>query len=176
MQLDHLGHALSRGRRKNNPIEPWAVTLVAVPAAALASGSPSNRGTQNAAAHRSGTSEHPGPDSSLPAKAKAYGRYCQGQGKRHVAGQAGTPFSQCVTAMAELNSRGQHLPESRLRVAEQEARGRPAGNPVQPVRRECGEAARGQAELVARASVGKGRAGTTPGEGGARPAAADSTT
>jgi hypothetical protein len=46
----------------------------------------------------------PGPSASLPAKAKAYGRYCQGQSKKHVVGQKGTPFSQCVTAMAKLAS------------------------------------------------------------------------
>lgn len=42
-----------------------------------------------------------GPSSTLPAKAKAYGKYCQNQSKKHVAGQKGTPFSQCVTAMAK---------------------------------------------------------------------------
>jgi hypothetical protein len=47
-------------------------------------------------------SDQPGPKAPLPAKAKAYGRYCQNQSKKHVAGQAGTPFSQCVTAMAKL--------------------------------------------------------------------------
>jgi hypothetical protein len=36
-----------------------------------------------------------------PAHANAYGRYCQNQSKRHVPGQKGTPFSQCVTAMAK---------------------------------------------------------------------------
>jgi len=46
----------------------------------------------------------PGPSSSPPAKAKAYGRYCQNQSKKHVTGQKGTPFSQCVTAMAKLAS------------------------------------------------------------------------
>jgi hypothetical protein len=44
----------------------------------------------------------PGPGASPPAKAKAYGRYCQNQSKKHVTGQKGTPFSQCVTAMAKL--------------------------------------------------------------------------
>ena len=44
----------------------------------------------------------PPPTASLPAKAKAYGRYCQNQSKKHIAGQKGTPFSQCVTAMAKL--------------------------------------------------------------------------
>jgi invasion protein IalB len=44
----------------------------------------------------------PGPNATLPAKAKAYGKYCQGESKTHVAGQSGTPFSKCVTAMAKL--------------------------------------------------------------------------
>jgi hypothetical protein len=39
------------------------------------------------------------------AKAKAYGRFCKGQSKKHsdaAEGTKGTPFSQCVTAMAKL--------------------------------------------------------------------------
>jgi hypothetical protein len=48
--------------------------------------------------------ETPGPDASLPKKAKAYGRYCKDQSKKHVAGEKGTPFSRCVTAMAKLAS------------------------------------------------------------------------
>ena len=44
---------------------------------------------------------NPGPNASLPEKANAYGRYCQGQSKKHVKGQKGTAFSQCVTAMAK---------------------------------------------------------------------------
>jgi hypothetical protein len=44
----------------------------------------------------------PGPNASAGAKAKAYGRFCQGTSKKHVEGQKGTPFSQCVTAMAKL--------------------------------------------------------------------------
>jgi hypothetical protein len=48
-----------------------------------------------------GTPVGPGPEASLPAKAKAYGRYCQGEIKKHVAGTPGTPFSACVTAHAK---------------------------------------------------------------------------
>jgi hypothetical protein len=44
----------------------------------------------------------PGPTASLPAKAKAYGRFCKGQSKTHVAGTPGTAFSKCVTGMAKL--------------------------------------------------------------------------
>jgi hypothetical protein len=47
------------------------------------------------------SSEQPGPSAPLSAKAKAYGHYCQNQSKKHIAGQMGTPFSQCVTAMAK---------------------------------------------------------------------------
>jgi hypothetical protein len=77
------------------------MALGVAPAAALATGSddhptpPSNQGT----AHKLST---PGPNASLPAKAKAYGKYCQGQSKKHVAGTPGTPFSKCVTDMAKL--------------------------------------------------------------------------
>ncbi len=78
-----------------------AIACVVAP---LAFGSPpTNPGTQNAANKKPGSTQ-PGPNASLPAKAKAYGRYCQGQSKTHVAGQKGTPFSQCVTAMAKLAS------------------------------------------------------------------------
>jgi hypothetical protein len=61
---------------------------------------PTNPG--NSAAHKPTTAGQPGPNATLPAKARAYGRYCQTQSKVHVAGQSGTPFSQCVTAMAKL--------------------------------------------------------------------------
>ncbi|HWM54153.1 MAG TPA: hypothetical protein VNO20_02015 [Solirubrobacterales bacterium] len=43
----------------------------------------------------------PGPKDGLPAQANAYGRYCQGESKKHVKGEKGTPFSQCVKAMAK---------------------------------------------------------------------------
>ncbi len=48
------------------------------------------------------TENPPGPNASAAAKAKAYGKSCQAQSKKHVAGQKGTPFSQCVTAMAKV--------------------------------------------------------------------------
>ena len=57
--------------------------------------SPSNDGTE----HKPAT---PGPKAGLPAKAKAYGRHCKGESKKHVEGEKGTAFSQCVTAMAKL--------------------------------------------------------------------------
>lgn len=42
----------------------------------------------------------PGPKAGMPEKARAYGRYCSGESRKRVAGEKGTPFSRCVTAMA----------------------------------------------------------------------------
>jgi hypothetical protein len=52
----------------------------------------------------------PGPKAGLPEKAKAYGRYCNDQSRKHVKGQKGTPFSQCVTAMAKAAHNGKLSP------------------------------------------------------------------
>jgi hypothetical protein len=91
-------------RSTKSAILATLAALMLAPAVALAAGPPDNQGTQTAAAHKPSSSSQPGPKASLPAKAKAYGRYCQGESKTHVAGQRGTPFSQCVTAMAKLAS------------------------------------------------------------------------
>jgi hypothetical protein len=42
----------------------------------------------------------PGPGASLPEKTKAYGAYCKAFSKKRAKGQAMTPFSRCLTAMA----------------------------------------------------------------------------
>jgi hypothetical protein len=69
--------------------------LAAVPGYAAAQGGPTHP------THPTHPST-PGPTAGLPAKAKAYGRFCQGESKKHVAGTPGTPFSKCVTDMAKL--------------------------------------------------------------------------
>jgi hypothetical protein len=59
---------------------------------------PDNQGT----AHKPAT---PGPRAGLPAKARAYGRFCKDESKKRsdaAEGTKGTPFSQCVTAMAKV--------------------------------------------------------------------------
>jgi hypothetical protein len=66
---------------------------------------PSNQGT----AHKPST---PGPQASPNAKAKAYGKFCQGESKKHVAGTPGTPFSKCVTDMAKLANGSAGSPRS----------------------------------------------------------------
>jgi hypothetical protein len=87
-----------------------ALALAVSSATALAYGQPTNvppQGKGNGPIYTPGnpgpggpTDPTPGPRAGLPAKAKAYGRYCQGQSKRHVKGEKGTEFSRCVTAMA----------------------------------------------------------------------------
>jgi hypothetical protein len=78
------------------------LALVATPA--FAHGTPP---TNPGAAHRPATAGQPStpsPSASLPSKAKAYGKWCQNQSKKRsdaAPGTKGTPFSQCVTAMAK---------------------------------------------------------------------------
>jgi hypothetical protein len=60
-----------------------ALILAAGPAGALAHGNPHGTTTK-------------------PQTAKAYGWYCRGESHKQVAGQRGTPFSQCVVAAAHL--------------------------------------------------------------------------
>lgn len=73
---------------------------------------PENQGTE----HKPAT---PGPKSGLPAQAKAYGRHCQGQSKKRsdaAEGTKGTPFSQCVKAMAKLATVRPTRPARRART------------------------------------------------------------
>lgn len=73
-----------------------AAALLLAPAAAVAGG------PEYAPEHPTHpTHPTPGPKASLPEKAKAYGVHCRGFSKKHVKGQKGTPFSNCVTAMAK---------------------------------------------------------------------------
>ena len=68
-----------------------ALMLAMVPATATATGPNYNPG---------GPKYHPqGP----PPHGHAYGFFCKGFSKKHVKGQKGTPFSQCVKAMARAN-------------------------------------------------------------------------
>jgi hypothetical protein len=85
-----------------------AAAVLAVPAVALAGGPPSDpggahkkgNGPTTSTAGNAAAATDPGPGAGLP-PGKAYGVHCQNQSKQQVAGQTGTPFSQCVTAMAK---------------------------------------------------------------------------
>jgi hypothetical protein len=81
-------------------IIPAVLALGAAPALALAD--PPSHPSGPPASVTTGKPTTPGPKASLPTKAKAYGTYCKAESKKHVSGMKGTPFSQCVTAMAKL--------------------------------------------------------------------------
>ena len=80
-----------------------------------------------------------GPDTSLPAKAKAYGKLCQGESKQHVAGTPGTPFSKCVTDMAKLANGSTNSPRS---ACKDESKKHVAGTPATPYSRCVSSAAK----------------------------------
>jgi len=83
-----------------------ALALATAPAAALAV-QPTDPGSQgNGPQYAPDKPETPGPGASLPEKAKAYGVYCRTESRKHVEGEKGTPFSQCVTAMAKAAKNG----------------------------------------------------------------------
>jgi hypothetical protein len=87
-----------------------AVVLGLVPAVALAHG-PGGGNLQNAPGHTHTAGS--GPSTSATASGKAYGRLCQAESKRHVAGQSGTPFSTCVKDMAQA-AQNTHLNPHRV--------------------------------------------------------------
>jgi hypothetical protein len=72
------------------------------PPAGSPSGDHSQAGSHPAVTQTPAAETPPGPNASAEAKAKAYGKKCQAFSKKHVAGQKGTPFSQCVTALAKV--------------------------------------------------------------------------
>jgi hypothetical protein len=80
-----------------------ALSLAAAPAMALGDSTHSQGNSQEHGPEYAPGQVTPGPNATLPEKAKAYGVYCQKEGfsKKHVKGQKGTPFSQCVNAMAK---------------------------------------------------------------------------
>ncbi len=51
-----------------------------------------------------GTTGATGPKAAKAPKGNAYGFYCKSASKKHVKGQKGTPFSQCVKALKAMDS------------------------------------------------------------------------
>ena len=64
-------------------------------------------------------------------KAKAYGKYCQGESKKHVKGEKGTAFSRCVKAMAKADA------ASTEAKADAEKDGTEAKSPKQIAKQAC---------------------------------------
>lgn len=96
-------------------------------------------------ASAAGPGDHPtGPSSNHPTththkargvhpghglKANAYGKLCQDQSKKHVAGTPGTPFSKCVTDMAKLAKGSSTSPRA---ACNDESKKHTAGTPGTP--------------------------------------------
>lgn len=81
-----------------------AVAALAIPAVALAAKPthPGNNGKQKSASQKPSSSQQAKTKPKAP-QAKAPGYFCQGESKKHTPhGDKGTPFSQCVTAMAKM--------------------------------------------------------------------------
>jgi hypothetical protein len=78
------------------------LSVLASPALAASLKAPAHPGKPGVPANGQSGAKGPTGAAGPAAKGKAYGYYCQNQSKTHVAGQKGTPFSQCVTAMAKL--------------------------------------------------------------------------
>jgi len=73
-------------------------------------GAPSGQGPHYVPGEPAPGNPTPGPKTGLPEKAKAYGRYCKGESRKHVKGEKGTAFSRCVTAMARAANHSQMAP------------------------------------------------------------------
>jgi hypothetical protein len=78
-----------------------------------------------------GDGGHPGKSTSptTASKAKAYGKFCQGESKTHVAGTPGTPFSKCVSDMAKLANGSATSP---AKACANESKKHVAGQPKTP--------------------------------------------
>jgi hypothetical protein len=75
-----------------------ALVLAVVPAMALAA--PSEKGAEKGKGSEKKADPTPGPKAGLPAKAKAYGRYCKEASRKKEEGEKQSEFARCVTRMA----------------------------------------------------------------------------
>lgn len=129
-----------------------AAPAFAIPANPGTAHMPDNQGTQHIPTKTTPaptTPVTPGPNASATAKGKAYGKYCADQSKKHVAGQKGTPFSQCVTAMAKIATGKTSNPTTACKT---ESKKHVAGQKGTPFSRCVSAAAKLKADLAAAAS------------------------
>jgi len=70
-----------------------------------------------------------GKPEGIAGKAKAYGKYCKEESRKHVEGTPGTPFSQCVKAMAQA-AKHEHMAPGR--ACKEESRKHVKGTPGTP--------------------------------------------
>jgi hypothetical protein len=68
-------------------------------------------------------------NSGQSSQAKAYGKLCQTESRKHVAGTPGTPFSKCVTDMAHIANGSTTNP---AKACQNESKKHVAGTPGTP--------------------------------------------
>ena len=95
--------------------------LGTLPAVALGATGGHPQSSKGSTTHTTGSGQ--------PSKAKAYGKLCQGESKKHVAGTPGTPFSKCVTDMAQLANGSSTNP---AKACQNESKKHVAGTPGTP--------------------------------------------
>ena len=84
-----------------------------------------------------------GSQSNSQGHAKAFGKLCSAESKKHVAGQKGTPFSQCVAAMKKAASGKANSPGQACKGLSKKHVAGMKAHPLQPVRR-CGRPPTGE--------------------------------
>jgi hypothetical protein len=105
------------------------MALSVTPAVAVAAG-PGNHPTGPPAKQPiTHTHKTPGSHPGHGAKSNDYGKLCQGQSKKHVAGTPGTPFSKCVTDMTKLAKGSSSSPRA---ACSDESKKHIAGTPGTP--------------------------------------------
>jgi hypothetical protein len=77
--------------------------VLAVASALVVAGAPAKSGNGNG---NGNSVTGPSGAKGKKGKARAYGKRCKGVSKRHIAGQKGTPHSQCVHALKLVAKRG----------------------------------------------------------------------
>lgn len=114
-----------------------AALVLGVASAAWASGTDHGR-SQNAPGHNksqqttastSTTSSTTTTTRTPSSNGNAFGRFCQSESKKHVAGEKGTPFSKCVTDLAHM---GNHSSTNPARACANESKRHVAGQPGTP--------------------------------------------
>jgi hypothetical protein len=99
------------------------LALGSLPAVALGAAGGNSRNS------RAGGSTTLTTGSGPSSRAKAYGKLCQGESKKHVAGTPGTPFSKCVTDMAQIANGSTTNPAN---ACQNESKKHVAGTPGTP--------------------------------------------
>ncbi|WP_026912649.1 hypothetical protein [Patulibacter minatonensis] len=72
--------------------------------------------TTTTATTTTGTTPSTPAEPTAAEKKRGYGVLCKGQSKTHVAGQKGTPFSQCVVALAKVDRKPSTSPKVACRA------------------------------------------------------------